>query len=149
MQADFSKGRAVLLAFRVILAGVFLYAGAVKALSSAQFAIALIPFTLIPGGWLGAISQLLPLAEIAGGLLILPPRTARWGAALILFLCLAFITALGWALANDIIVACSCFGRDDTPSRSAMLIALVRDGFLAAMAGLVLLFPPRHASPSE
>ncbi len=143
MRANFPKRRAILLACRVILGGVFLYAGAVKATSSAQFAIALIPFTFIPGGWLGAISQLLPLAELAGGLLILPPWTARWGAGLILLLCLAFITALGWALANDIIVACSCFGQDDTPSRPAMIFALGRDVILAGLAMTAMIFSDR------
>lgn len=147
MRADFSKGRAVLLVCRLILGAVFLYAGAIKATSSGQFAIALIPFTFVPEGWLGPISQLLPLVEIAGGLMILLPWTARWGAGLILFLCLAFITALGWALANDIIVACSCFGNDDEPSRPAMVFALARDVVLAGMA--VMVAKPRLSSVND
>jgi putative oxidoreductase len=148
MFAKLSKLRAVLLACRLILGGVFLYAGAIKAISSAEFALALLPFTFVPETWLGFIAQALPLVEIAAGLLVVLPWTARWGAGLVLVLCLAFMTALGWALANDIIVACSCFGNDEEPSRGAMIFALVRDVVLAGMAGAVLIaHPGTHSLP--
>ncbi len=146
MGNNFPVRGAVLLLCRLILGGVFLYAGTIKATSSGQFAIALIPFTFIPEGWLGPISQLLPLVEIVGGLFILLPWTARWGAGIILFLCVAFIAALGWALANDIIVACSCFGNNDEPSRPAMAFALLRDVVLAGMAAAVMVAKPRLSS---
>jgi uncharacterized membrane protein YphA (DoxX/SURF4 family) len=127
------------LAIRPFLAGVFLYSGAVKASSSAQFALALAPFTLIPETWIRPLSVLLPCAEIAGGALILVPRTKTIGAFLVLGLCLVFISALGWALANGIIVNCSCFGEEERASAAKMTLALMRDIFLAVMAFIVLL----------
>jgi uncharacterized membrane protein YphA (DoxX/SURF4 family) len=152
----------VLLALRIVLAGVFLYAGAVKAISSAEFALAILPFMSFPEILLGLISKVIPSAgaiapealigwvasilpplEIAGAILVLLPWTRRYGAALILLLCLAFIAALGWALANDIIVACSCFGQDEEPSRGKMIIAILRDVALVAMAAFVMLAPNR------
>jgi uncharacterized membrane protein YphA (DoxX/SURF4 family) len=126
-------------AIRLFLAGIFLYSGVVKASSSAQFALALAPFTLIPEIWIRLLSVLLPCAEIAGGALILVPRTKTIGACLVLGLCLAFASALGWALANGIIVNCSCFGQDERPSAAKMTLALTRDVFLAALAFIVLL----------
>jgi uncharacterized membrane protein YphA (DoxX/SURF4 family) len=126
-------------AIRLFLAVIFLYSGLVKASGSAQFAIALAPFTLIPETWIRPLSILLPFAEIAGGALILAPRTKRIGACLILGLCLVFITALSWALANGIIVDCSCFGEEQRPSFAKMTLALMRDMFLAALAFIVLL----------
>ena len=132
---------------RLALASVFLYSGLVKASASAQFAIALTPFTLIPQTWLGPLSILLPLLEIAGGALILAPRTKRIGAGLIFGLCLVFVTVLGWALANGIIVSCSCFGQDEQPSAAKMTLALVRDVLLAGLA-LAVLFLERPLSGS-
>lgn len=133
------------LACRVILGGTFLYAGVVKANSSAQFAINLIPFTFVPETWLVPISQILPIVEILGGIMILLPWTKRYGAWLLLLLSCAFIAILAWALANDIIVACSCFGNDDEePSRGAMVFALVRDVVFVAMALFVLRETPRQ-----
>ena len=131
----------ILLILRLILAAVFLYAGLIKALSSAEFAIALLPFTFVPETWIGPIARILPLAEVGAGVLVLLPWTRRYGAAAILLLCLAFIAALGWAMANDIIVACSCFGQDEEPSRAGMMIAIVRDVVLAAMALAVVVLP--------
>ena len=134
----------VLLALRVILSAVFLYAGLVKALSSAEFAVALLPFTFVPETWIGPIALLLPIVEVAAALLVLLPWTRRYGAGLILLLCAAFIIALGWAMANDIIVDCSCFGKDEEPSRAKMITAIVRDVGLAATAVVVLVVPAKR-----
>ena len=131
-------------AIRLFLAVIFLYSGLVKASSSAQFALALAPFTLIPGTWIRPLSVLLPFAEIAGGALILAPRTKRLGGCLVLGLCLVFITALSWALANGIIVNCSCFGQEERPSTAKMTLALMRDIFLAVLAVIVLLKDSSH-----
>lgn len=129
---------------RLILAGVFLYAGLVKASSSAQFANALIPFTFLGDQWLGPISRTLPWVEIGAAILILLPWTRRLGAAVLLVLCLLFIAVLGWALANGIIVSCACFGQDETPSAAKMAMSLSRDVALMAMAVIVLVWPRRR-----
>jgi putative oxidoreductase len=130
---------------RLILASVFLYSGLIKASSSTQFALALVPFTFIPEAWLRPLSILLPLCEIAGGALVLAPRSRPLGAGLILGLCIIFAIALGWALANGIIVSCSCFGGDDEPSATEMGIALLRDLVLAGLA-ISLFFLDRKLS---
>jgi uncharacterized membrane protein YphA (DoxX/SURF4 family) len=136
------------LAIRLLLAGVFIYSGLIKASSSAQFAIALAPFTFVPEAWFQPLSVLLPLCEIAGGALILTPRTMRLGAGLILGLCIIFATVLGWALANGIIVSCSCFGEDDEPSAIKMAIAFGRDLLLAGLALSLLVLDRNLAGPS-
>jgi uncharacterized membrane protein YphA (DoxX/SURF4 family) len=127
------------LALRVILASIFLHSGLIKASSSAQFAIALAPFTFLPETWIRPLSILLPLCEIVGGLLILVSPTKHIGAGVILVLCILFATVLGWALANGIIVSCSCFGQDDKPSALKMALALGRDLFLAGLAFVIIL----------
>ena len=114
-------------AIRAFLGAVFLYAGIIKAGASEQFALALVPFTFVPIGWLGTLAIALPLAEIAAGILILLPRVHMAGSVLICLLSLTFIGTLSWALSNGIIVACGCFGADETPSAFKMLIAIARD----------------------
>jgi hypothetical protein len=57
------------------------------------------------------------------------------------------LLVLGWALANGIIVSCSCFGEDDHPSAMKMALALARDLFLAGLA-LVIILEKRSASRS-
>lgn len=121
---------------RLLLGGVFLFAGIVKSASSDEFALALIPFTILPDTWLGPISLVLPWLEILLGILIItgPKRPA---AALIFLLCLAFCLIIGWALQNGIIVSCACFGHDETPSAWKMQLSLARDVALALLAAAV------------
>jgi uncharacterized membrane protein YphA (DoxX/SURF4 family) len=76
--------KSTILALRVILAGIFLYSGLIKASGSAQFAIALAPFTFLPETWIRPLSILLPLCEIVGGLLILISPTKQIGVSVIL-----------------------------------------------------------------
>lgn len=129
-------------ATRAVLAAIFLYAGIIKASASEEFALALVPFTIIPEAWTGLFAVTLAWTEVAAGILILLPHINRAGSALVLFLALLFAGVLGWALANDIIVSCGCFGEDAPPSARAMFLAIVRDAAIAAAAGFTLVFRP-------
>lgn len=132
-------------ATRMVLAVIFLHAGIVKASASEEFALALVPFTIIPEAWTGLFAVTLAWTEVAAGILILLPRVNRAGSALILFLVLLFAGVLGWALANGIIVSCGCFGEDTPPSARAMLVAIIRDAAMAGAAGFTLFFRPEKA----
>lgn len=139
----------LVLVLRVVLAAVFLYAGVVKSSASAQFALTLVPFTFLPPAWLPGMALLLPGIEIAAGLAILIRPTRRIGAALIFLLCLVFCVVLTWALANGIIVSCSCFGRDESPSAWKMMLALGRDVLLAMAAAVVFFEETLRSKPRE
>jgi len=136
----------IFLALRIALAAVFLYAGLMKAGASEGFVLALLPFTFIPSEWAQPFAILLAWTEVAAGLLLLLPRVHPAGAILTIFLCLVFIGALTWALANGIIVDCGCFGADDTPSAGKMVVALVRDIVLLAAAAALVVFK-RNSQP--
>lgn len=127
------------LVIRLALGGMFLYAGLIKASASEQFALALVPFTFVPTGWIDALAATIAYAEIAAGLLILVPRVYPLGAAAIACLAALFIGVLGWALANGIVVDCGCFGRDEEPSAAKMWAAVLRDIAILAGAALVLI----------
>ncbi len=147
--ARMKSGHPVLLwswrATRMVLAAIFLYAGIVKASASEEFALALVPFTIIPEAWAGLFAVTLAWTEVGAGLMILLPRINRAGSALILFLALLFAGVLGWALASGIIVSCGCFGEDTPPSAQAMLVAIIRDAAIAAAAGFTLIFRPEKS----
>ena len=130
---------------RITLGLIFLYAGIIKAGASEEFALALVPFTIIPEGWTGVFAVGLAWTEMAAGILVLLPRVSRAGAALILALVLVFAGVLTWALANDLIVSCGCFGGDSPPSAGAMRMAIARDAVIACAALFVLAFRPRRA----
>ncbi len=133
---------------RLVLAGIFLYAGIVKASASEQFAVALAPFTILPEWSIGVFARTLPWIEVGAAILILLPRVHRIGSALILFLCLLFAGALTWALANGIIVSCGCFGGDEPPSAATMQLAILRDIALATLSLIALLSPQKPKAAS-
>lgn len=140
--------RVLFLLARIVLAGIFLYAGLIKATASAHFAVTLIPFTIIPDSWINPIALGLPIVEILAGVLLLIPRTKLYGAGLILLLCAGFIGILGWALATGNIVACGCFGQDETPSARLMAVSMGRDVLMALVAAAIVwdsLRKPRKA----
>ncbi|MCX6968844.1 MAG: DoxX family membrane protein [Verrucomicrobia bacterium] len=128
---------------RVVLGITFLFAGAIKASASEEFALALVPFSILPESWTGTFAMALAITEIAAGLLILLPRVHRIGSAMILLLALLFIGVLTWALSNGLIVSCGCFGGDETPSASAMQLAIFRDIGIASAAALTLVLRVR------
>lgn len=128
---------------RAVLGITFLFSGAIKASASEEFALALVPFSILPESWTGTFAMALACTEIAAGFLILLPRVHRIGSAIILLLALLFIGVLTWALLNGLIVSCGCFGGDETPSASAMQLAILRDIGIASAAALTLVFRVR------
>jgi uncharacterized membrane protein YphA (DoxX/SURF4 family) len=125
---------------RIVLGVTFLFAGAIKAGASEEFALALVPFSILPESWAGPFAVALAWTEIAAGLLVFLPRVHRLGSALILCLALLFIGVLTWALSNGLIVSCGCFGGDEPPSAAAMQTAILRDVGIAAAAAFTLVF---------
>jgi uncharacterized membrane protein YphA (DoxX/SURF4 family) len=133
---------------RIVLGGIFLYAGIIKAGASEQFLLSLLPFTFVPEVVLRPVAVLLPWLEIAGGVLVLLPWSMRVGAGLLLGLLLGFILVLAWALKENIIVSCSCFGEDEAPSAWKMILAISRDVLLAG-AACWLMFRDRCVPPAK
>lgn len=131
----------LLLILRVALGSVFLYAGGIKAMATESFALTLMPFTFVPPEAYDWIALLLPYTELLAGLFIIF-GLPRIGAALILGLSILFCYVIGWAISNQIIVSCGCFGTEDTaPSAEKMVWAMRRDVLLAAGSVVVLVFP--------
>ncbi len=118
---------------RILLAAVFFYAGFIKMETSERFAITIASFSLLPPAFIDAFVLGLPWLETAAAVLILVPRTARIGAALVTLLLITFIGALGWALQQGLVVDCGCFGEDATPSPGKMAFAIWRDIALLAL----------------
>jgi len=133
--------KAFLLCARFALAAVFIYAGAVKATSSHEFALALVPFTFVPADWTTFLALALASTELLAGVLLLLPGVFPLGAGLVCALCVLFISVLTWALLNGIIIDCGCFGTDETPSAWKMIAAIGRDIVLLTAAAAILFLP--------
>lgn len=121
---------------RLLLAGIFLWAGLVKAGASEQLTLTIATLGLVPDTWIWPIAVILPWAEILAAVLLLVPYTVRIGAIAIFGLCLLFAGVIASALFRGLIVDCSCFG-EGTPSADKMILTVVRDVVLAGLAAFV------------
>src|ERR671931_2293813 len=124
-----------LLVARVLLAVVFLVAGLAKLADRAGSRRALVEFGL-PSPLAGPFGLLLPLAELAVAVALVPRSTAWWGAIGALALLLLFVAGIGLNLARGRKPDCHCFGQLHSEPVGAS--TLIRNALLAGAAGVIV-----------
>lgn len=127
----------VLLLTRLLLALVFLAASLAKLADLAGSRQALRDFG-VPLFLANPFGVLLPLAELAVAVALIPLATAGFGAVGALVLLLVFVAGIGYNLARGRTPDCHCFGQ--LHSAPADWSTLIRNLVLAALAGIVVLF---------
>jgi len=129
--------RPALLAARLIMAGIFIYASIEKIAEPAKFANDVYNYQILPDVLINLTALVLPWLELLLGLCLL---TGVWlpGAVLAVNgLLIAFLTALVFNLARGLDVNCGCFGAAGLgPSMSTGWYLLRDVGFLAIGAFL-------------
>ena len=135
----FSKSRilsAAVLVLRVILAGVFIYAGYVKVREPWQlFAAGIAGYDLVPMSTVEFLAKTFPWFEIALGIGLLIGRRLLPPASVLTALLLAFFNVMLWrAFMQGKEIECGCFG----PGEELTWKTLLRDGSMLAGALLVV-----------
>jgi uncharacterized membrane protein YphA (DoxX/SURF4 family) len=95
---------------RLVLAGVFLWAGAQKALNPQIFALDLEAYRLLPSVVILPIAYYLPWLEIATAISLFVPAVRRAALGLTIVLLLVFTAMLSIAWARGLSIHCGCFG---------------------------------------
>jgi len=134
-----------LLLARLLLAAVFMVAGAAKLADREGSRRALADFG-VPSPLASPLAVLLPLTELAVATALIPAATAWWGAAGALVLLLLFVAAIAANLARGRKAECHCFGQ--LHSEPAGWKTLARNGVLAVVAGFVVWQGYGGAGPS-
>ncbi len=131
-----TKGEGFHLVARLVLGGVFLYAGFVKIADPTAFAGEIAAYRLLPyfGNYLAA--AVLPWLEVICGVLLIVGYRTVAAAAVILFLTTLFMAALASTILRGLDIYCGCFrpGGEKTPAGTA----LGRDALLFVV-GLIIL----------
>lgn len=115
---------------RVLLGGLFVYAGVVKALDPAGFAGEIANYQILPYRLNFLVASTLPFVELLAGLLLVINRKVRPATVVIGGLNLVFMVALSSLLIRGLDIDCGCFRPGAHTSAQA---ALWRD------AGLMVL----------
>jgi putative oxidoreductase len=120
-----------------VLAGVFGWAGALKALDPAAFAESISGFRLVPWALGVAVAHYVPWLEMIVAVAVVTKRWRRAGLVIAGLLLSVFmvIWAITWARGLD--VACGCFGGSGSTSAAW---ALLRVSLLAGLAWCILVW---------
>lgn len=123
------------LAARLVIGGVWIYAGAVKLPDPAQSVEAVRAYQLLPGDMASTVGQLLPVVEVVVGICLVLGLVTRAFAVLSALLFVAFIAGIASVWIRGIDIDCGCFGGGgyDPDASSAYPWEIARD------AGLLLL----------
>ncbi|MEK6649139.1 MAG: DoxX family protein [Actinomycetota bacterium] len=120
---------------RLVLGGVLVTAGYLKAFNLSQAKMAVRAYEMFPIPVANIFGLALPWLEIGAGLLLLIGISVRYAAAFAGALMFFFILAISQAWARGLSIDCGCFGGGGQidPSQTRYLSEIVRD------AGLVLI----------
>jgi uncharacterized membrane protein YphA (DoxX/SURF4 family) len=129
---------------RLVLAGVFLTAGGLKAVDPQTSVAAVRAYELLPPALETVVGWGLPFVEIALGLLLVIGAFARVLAVASALLLAVFIAGVLSAAARGLSIDCGCFGGGGTvaPGQTEYTSEIVRDGVLLLLA-LWLAWQPR------
>jgi uncharacterized membrane protein YphA (DoxX/SURF4 family) len=123
---------------RVVIGGVFIYAGAVKAWETQDFARDIQHYSIIP--WSDAIILLavyLPWVELCAGIAVVSRRLYLGGLIAIALMMFVFTGALTSAWMRGLDISCGCFGKEKEAIRTNFPGLLARD--LALLGGSLIL----------
>ncbi len=135
---------ATLLAARLALAAVLVFAGAAKVLELEGFRRAL-PALGVPHAAVGSVAVAVPLAELALAVMLVPVATAPAAAVGVTALLLVVSAALARAALTGAVEDCACFG---ALGALRPRWALARNAGLIGLAALVALTTPPVVTPA-
>jgi uncharacterized membrane protein YphA (DoxX/SURF4 family) len=128
---------------RLILGGVLLVAGYLKAFSPDKSMMAVRAYELLPIWLANVLGIILPWLEIGAGLLLILGVAIRYAAIFGSALMALFIIAIAQAWARGLSIDCGCFGGGGTidPSKTKYLEEILRDTGLALLGLYLLRYP--------
>ncbi len=107
---DSSTYRALLLASRVVLGGVFVVAAIPKIADAEGFATAVEAYEMVPMAAVNILAIIIPWTELICGLFLISGVYVRPGAAILGLLLVLFVVAISTAVLRGLNINCGCFG---------------------------------------
>jgi len=136
------KSRAVLYVFRIVLGGLFVYAGAIKALDILDFAQNIRNYRLVGQELSFVAAIVLPWLEILAGLALAAGIWTRASSLIISGLLAFFIVLTLVTIVRGIDVDCGCFG---SLSRKSGFGVILEDALMLFMALSIFFSPAERA----
>lgn len=114
--------RILAIVLRVILGGIFVYAGWVKLKDPWElFALGISSYQILPLGMVELVARTLPWLEVAVGLLLISGIWLRVSATITTLLLMVFMGLMIRAYAKGMEISCGCFGAGEVISWKTLL----------------------------
>jgi uncharacterized membrane protein YphA (DoxX/SURF4 family) len=120
----------IVIVLRLIVGGVFIYAGALKAIDPGHFAKDVDNYRMLPFAVSSAVALYLPWLEVLAGAALASGVWHRGASLVIGGMLVVFLIALGTAWARGLDISCGCFGHG--PNKSNYLLSVLMDAALLA-----------------
>lgn len=130
---------------RILLGGLFVYAGIIKGLHVEVFAEQVAAYEILSGHWNLVVAAILPFIELIVGLHLVFNRWVRASAVVVAGFCSLYLLLLASVVLRGLEFSCGCFGPEDT---STPLQAFVRLMFLLAMSHFIFHLKNHYTSAS-
>ena len=122
----------LLIALRIIVGGVFIYASLNKLMDQEAFAKAIYNYKFLPSALINIFAIVLPYLELITGLLLIAGIYLRGSSFLIALMLIMFIIALTQAYARGLDINCACFSLENPDQKSDILTRIIEDILLLA-----------------
>ena len=132
---------------RLILGGVWLWAGGAKATDLDASVRAVRAYQLLPDGLATVVGAGLPWLELALGALLIAGVAVRLGALLSAVLMVVFLIGIVSAAARGLRIDCGCFGSGgelESGQNTAYTLEILRDSALLVVALALARWPRGH-----
>lgn len=130
------KSNFFVLILRLILGGIFVYAGVDKVGNPAAFADDIDNYRMLPYIFVSLMAIILPWIEIVAGLLLIFGKFIHGASFTLIVLNIVFIIAIASALARGLDIECGCFSVGENGAHVGVL-RLIEDFVFIVMAVLI------------
>lgn len=125
----------ILWVLRIVMAGLFIYAGVIKVLSPDAFLTDVESYRLLPYQPSLLVAFYLPFLEIFLGVALLTPSWSRASAMIMSAMLLVFLVAIISAWARGLDISCGCFGKKDVAANYPWLV--IRDLLMLGASAVI------------
>jgi len=131
---NFLSNKYFLIAIRVIVGGIFIYASFDKLMNQEMFSKAIYNYKFLPGTFINIFAIIIPYLELIAGIFLISGIFVRGSSLIISILLVLFIIALGQAYARGLDIDCACFELknelENANQKSDILLRIIEDMLL-------------------
>ena len=130
----------LVLAGRLLIGGMFVYASIYKIFDPADFAVSIRNYLIIPASWSNIVALTLPWIEIVAGVFLILGLQVRPSALLTTGMLGVFLGAIIYAYSIGLDIDCGCFGSAATSGGRIGVTHIVRDAAVFLISLFILVW---------